>query len=174
VSGTPVTPAVPTVLVSGISGPLETTYGTASAEQSFTVSGSALSGNLTVAAPAALEVSTTPGGGFGGSLVLTAAGGAVANTTVYVRLRSTAAAGAYNNPSISITGGGDDTTVATGRPVRLGAGGETAAAASGPAADTVGSGWDSSGIRNRVPHSGQMPLRPARSSLTLRRCPWGQ
>ena len=113
VSGTPTAPASPTVTFSGLSGTLSTTYGTASAERTFTVSGSTLSSNLTVTAPTGLEVSTTSGSGFAGSLSLTASSGVVASTPVYVRLKSTAAAGYYNSVNISITGGGDDKNVTT-------------------------------------------------------------
>ncbi|NDC76155.1 fibronectin type III domain-containing protein, partial [bacterium] len=114
VNGTPTAPASPTVTVSGLSGALTTTYGTASAERTFTVSGSTLSGNLTVTAPTGLEVSSTSGGTFTDSLLLTASSGSVANTTVYVRLKASAlVAGTYNNVSITITGGGDDKSVST-------------------------------------------------------------
>ncbi|NCY00004.1 MAG: fibronectin type III domain-containing protein, partial [Planctomycetia bacterium] len=44
VDGTPAVPASAQVTVTGISGALSTTYGTASAERTFTVSGSALTG----------------------------------------------------------------------------------------------------------------------------------
>jgi hypothetical protein len=114
VNGTPAAPAVPTVTVGSLSGALTTTYGTASAERTFTVSGSTLTNNLTVTAPTGLEVSTTSGSSFADSLNLTATSGTVSNTTVYVRLKSSApVAGTYNNVSITITGGGDDKSVST-------------------------------------------------------------
>ncbi|MEI7781446.1 MAG: YDG domain-containing protein, partial [Planctomycetota bacterium] len=109
----PVAPASPTVTVSGLSGLLTSTYGTASVERTFTVSGSTLSGDLTVTAATGMEVSTTSGASFGDSLVLTRTSGSVASTTVYVRLKATAAAGAYNSRSITIAGGGDDKSVTT-------------------------------------------------------------
>jgi len=113
VSGTPTAPASPQVTVSGLSGTLSTTYGTPSGERSFTVSGFTLSGDLTVTAPTGLAVSTTSGSGFGDSLTLAASSQSVSNTTIYVRLKSTAAAGSYNSVNISITGGGDDKNVIT-------------------------------------------------------------
>ncbi|NDE17796.1 hypothetical protein EBZ80_22995 [bacterium] len=114
VNGTPTAPAVPTVTVGSLSGALTTTYGAASAERTFTVSGSTLTNNLTVTAPTGLEVSTTSGSSFADSLNLPATSGTVSNTTVYVRLKSSApVAGNYNNVSITITGGGDDKSVST-------------------------------------------------------------
>ncbi|MFM7135615.1 MAG: beta strand repeat-containing protein, partial [Planctomycetota bacterium] len=114
VQGTPAAAASPAITVSGLSGTFSTVYGTASASQSFTVSGAALVGDLTVTAPTGLEVSTSAGSGFADSLTLTPAAGAVASTTVYVRLKATAAAGAYNSRSISATSSGATTqTVST-------------------------------------------------------------
>jgi len=106
-------PQNPTVIVSGMSGPLSTTYGTASGERTFTVSGSVLSGNLRVTAPADLEVSTTSGENFADFITLTADGGTVSTRTIYVRLKATAAAGTYDNLLISVTEGGDNKSVST-------------------------------------------------------------
>jgi len=107
VSGTPEAPSSPTITVSGISGALATTYGTVSAERSFTVSGAALTGDLTVTAPTGVEIATTSGGSFGGSVVLTASSGSVSSTTVYARLKATASVtGSYNSVNFTVTGGG--------------------------------------------------------------------
>ncbi|MCX8495628.1 MAG: YDG domain-containing protein [Akkermansiaceae bacterium] len=107
VAGTPVAPSSPTITVSGISGALATTYGTVSGERSFTVSGAALTGDLTVTAPTGVEVATTSGGSFGGSVVLTASSGSVSSTTVYARLKATASVtGSYNSVNFTVTGGG--------------------------------------------------------------------
>ena len=69
-----------------------TCTGTASAEQSFTVSGTSLTGNVTVTAPTGYQVSLTSGSGFANSVVITASG-TLSATPVYVRLTSTANAG---------------------------------------------------------------------------------
>ena len=107
VAGTPVAPSSPTITVSGISGALATTYGTVSGERSFTVSGAALTGDLTVTAPTGVEIATTSGGSFGGSVVLTASSGSVSSTTVYARLKATASVtGSYNSVNFTVTGGG--------------------------------------------------------------------
>jgi YDG domain/Fibronectin type III domain len=110
VAGTPVAPSSPTITVTPatLASALSTTYGTASSTANFTVSGSTLSGNLTVTAPTGLEVSLTEGSGYGDSLNLTATSGTVSATTVYARLKATAAAGNYNNQAILISGGSAD------------------------------------------------------------------
>lgn len=59
--------------------------GNPSAEQSYTVSGVRLVGNVTVSAPADFQVSLTSGSGFGASVQLTPTAGTLATTTVYVR-----------------------------------------------------------------------------------------
>ena len=81
------TVSAPTISITGT--PLSTffsTAGIASAEQSYTVSGSSLTDDITITAPADFEVSLTSGGGFGSSALLTQSGGSVAPTSIYVRL----------------------------------------------------------------------------------------
>lgn len=77
---------------------------TPSTEQSYTVSGVRLVGNVTITAPSEFQVSTTSGSGFGGSVTLTPSGGTLATTTVYVRFNPSGASGAN----------GDITNVAAG------------------------------------------------------------
>ncbi len=66
-----------------------------SAEQTFTVSGSNLTADITLTAPTNFEISTTSGSGFGASLVLAQAGGTVNTTTIYVRLKAALAVNVY-------------------------------------------------------------------------------
>jgi hypothetical protein len=104
----PMAPSSPTITVypDTFGGAFSTTYGTASSPQTFTVSGSALSANLVVTAPTGFEISRSSGSGFAESLNLAATSGSVAPTTIYVRLKATAAAGSYNSASIGVSGGG--------------------------------------------------------------------
>jgi subtilisin-like proprotein convertase family protein len=104
-------PVSPTIAVSPgmLAAALTTTVGTASAAQTFTVSGTALTGSLTVTAPTGLEVSLTAGSGYAATLTLAPSAGALASTTVYVRLAATAAAGNYNDAAITVSGGGATT-----------------------------------------------------------------
>lgn len=69
-----------------------------STEQSFTVSGTDLTNDITVTAPANYEISETSGSGFTNTITLTQSSGAVASTTIYVRLSAglTAAGSPYN------------------------------------------------------------------------------
>ncbi|MCO6149573.1 hypothetical protein [Flavobacterium sp. NRK1] len=76
-----------------------TCSGNASAAQSFTVSGSSLTANLIVTAPAGYEVSTSSGSGYGTTIALTPSSGTVSTTTIYARL----AANATGDPSGNIT-----------------------------------------------------------------------
>ncbi|MGI9176549.1 MAG: SdrD B-like domain-containing protein, partial [Pirellulales bacterium] len=99
------TPAI-TVTPSTLGAPLTTTFGTASAPATLSVSGLALSGSLTVTPATGLEVSLASGSGYAASLSLAPTGGTLAPTTVYVRLAATAAVGNYNAAVIAITGGG--------------------------------------------------------------------
>ena len=64
----------------------EQIFGSPSPEQTVSISGSNLDGNITVNAPGNYEVSLTPGAGFAGSVTLTEVSGEVAPTSVYVRL----------------------------------------------------------------------------------------
>jgi hypothetical protein len=59
--------------------------GNYSTEQSYTVAGIYLPGNLIAIAPAGFQISTTSGSGFGSSVTLVPVSGTVATTTIYVR-----------------------------------------------------------------------------------------
>lgn len=123
--GAPVAPSSATIVVTPgvLGGTLSSTYGVASSLQSFTVSGSVLSGNLTVSAPAGLELSLDSDGVFSDQLNLTATGGSVPLTTLYVRLKASASAGSYNGLNIVVSGGG-----ATSQSVATSASGNTQSA----------------------------------------------
>jgi sugar lactone lactonase YvrE len=85
--------------------PFSTAFGTASAQQSFNVSGSGLTGNLVVTAPSGYEVSLSSGTGFANSVSLTPAGGVVYSNPIYIRLSATAPGGT-NSGDISLTSTG--------------------------------------------------------------------
>ncbi len=96
----------PTIVITGSFTPFTTTFGTASAAQSISVSGSNLLANITVTAPTNYEVSQTAGGasGYAASQVLTQSGGTVPSTTVYVRIAASAPVGSpAGNVSASST-----------------------------------------------------------------------
>ncbi|MFC4233244.1 beta strand repeat-containing protein [Parasediminibacterium paludis] len=81
-----------------------TCVGTASASQSFTVSGTALTANLVVTAPTGFEVSLTSGSGYASSVSLTPSSNTVANATIYVRLTSIATGTPIGNIAITSIG----------------------------------------------------------------------
>ncbi|TAG44324.1 MAG: BspA family leucine-rich repeat surface protein [Cytophagia bacterium] len=71
--------------------------GTASTEQTYTVSGTNLATDIVINAPTGFQISTTTGTGFANSLNLTPTSGNVANTTIYVRQITSATNGASGN-----------------------------------------------------------------------------
>lgn len=75
-----------------------------SAEQSFTASGSSLSGNLVLTAPAGYEISTTSGSGFSNTITLAPTSGTVAVTTIYIRLKGGLLIGTYNQTLTATSG----------------------------------------------------------------------
>ena len=77
-----------------------------SSAQTFSVSGSYLTANITVTAPTNYEVSTSSGSGYGNSVTFTPSSGSVAATTVYVRLKSGLSAGSYTGTSITMSSTG--------------------------------------------------------------------
>lgn len=83
-----------------------TPAGTVSASKSFTVSGSNLTGNLTVTAPTGFEVSLDDAS-FAGTQTLAVSGGSITGQpkTVYVRVATSATAGAKSE-KVTISGGG--------------------------------------------------------------------
>ena len=98
------TTASPNIALGGSVSALSATYGTASTTASFTVSGTGLTGDLTVTPPAGFESSLTEGSGYGATTFITASG-TLASTPVYVRLAAATAPGSYSG-NIVVSGGG--------------------------------------------------------------------
>jgi|GEM_PF-2366101 len=87
--------------------------GSVSSEQNFTVSGTDLTSNITVTAPAGFEVSLTSGSGYASSITITASGTLIA-TPVYVRMTTSATGTPNGNITISSTGANNQTVAVTG------------------------------------------------------------
>ena len=105
VNGIGITDSSPTLLFSTIA---SSDFGnvmvnTTSSVQSFTVSGSNLTANISLSAPAGFEISKSSDSGFGSTLSLTQSGGTVSNITVYVRFSPTSAGSISGNISITST-----------------------------------------------------------------------
>ena len=102
-----------TITTSGSLSAVNTTYGTASANTSFSVSGTGLSASLVVTAPTGYQVSTSASSGFGSSVSLTPSSGNVASTTIYVRIPGTTAVGTYTGNVVCSSTGATSQNVAT-------------------------------------------------------------
>ncbi|WP_372794090.1 lamin tail domain-containing protein [Lutibacter sp.] len=72
-----------------------------SLEQTFTVSGTDLTANITLTPPANFEISTSSGAGFGSSITLVPISNTVSSTTIYVRLASGLAVNTYGPSNIT-------------------------------------------------------------------------
>ncbi len=79
------TAAAGELIISGALTPFSSPIGVNSAEQSYTLSGSYLVGDVTVTAPADFQISKTTGSGFASSLTFTPTNGTLASSTIYVR-----------------------------------------------------------------------------------------
>ncbi len=110
------TPITPTVVASSGFSSFSTCSGTASSAQSFTVSGSVLTNDIVVTAPAGYEISLAANTGYQTSLTLAQVSGTVSATTIYVRLRTTAINGASGNITVT-SSGATPVDVATGTAV---------------------------------------------------------
>jgi hypothetical protein len=106
--------ATPTVNVTGSPfSAFSTTAGTPSAAQTVSVSGSSLTGNITVTPPAGYEVSSD-GITFSSSVSLTPVSGSVAATTISVRLSGAAAGSFSGDVSFASTGATTQTRAVSG------------------------------------------------------------
>ncbi len=92
---------------------LNTTYGTASSNTSFSVSGSSLTANILVTSPSGFEVSTSSTSGFAASVTLPQVSGTVAATTIFVRLSATTPVGNYSGNIVLSSTGASNVNVPT-------------------------------------------------------------
>lgn len=117
------------IKISGISASTTTTTSTSalsgfsyvegsgpSTEQTFNVSGSNLSSDITITPPSNWEISTTSGSGFSNSaIVLIQNSGSVPTTTIYTRLISGLSVNSYSgNITVSTNGTSDKTIMLSG------------------------------------------------------------
>jgi len=79
-----------------------------SEEQSFTVSGTNLNGDIVITPPTDYEISSTSGDAFVATnpIVLTPSGGSVTNISIYTRLKSGLPIGTYNDETITTASDG--------------------------------------------------------------------
>lgn len=89
---------------------MTTITGTASVAQTYTMSGSNLTANIDITAPANFEISTN-GTTYFTSLSLTQTAGSVSNTTIYARVKASAPSGIYTAAIDHATTGGATKTI---------------------------------------------------------------
>ena len=138
-----VTPT-PTILVTGaLTGFTTTGVSVPSAQQSYNVSGTNLTANISISPPAHFQISLVGGGGFAATdpIVLTQAGGTVASTQIFVR---------YNPTNTSTPHTGNITHTSTGATAQNQAVSGTIAA---PAAAALSAGTGNPGAQNASPGS---------------------
>ena len=115
-------PATPTIgalehgviTITGTLNAFTSCTGIVSANQSFTVSATSISSNITVTAPTGFELSETAGTGFSGSVTLNQSGGTVATTTIYVRITASASGSPSGNITFVASGSGTKNLSANG------------------------------------------------------------
>ncbi|MGO4819781.1 Ig-like domain-containing protein, partial [Flavobacterium sp. W22_SRS_FP1] len=108
--------STPALILSGHLAPFSSCQGSVSNEQSFDVAGSNLTNDISIIAPTGYLISLTSGVDFGTSVSIPYVTGAVASTTIYVRLATTAINGASGNIAVSSTNA-TTVNVATGTAV---------------------------------------------------------
>ena len=106
--------ATPTITTSGTLSAFSACAGTASTQQSFTVSGANLTANLVVTAPTGFEVSTSSGSGYGSSVSLPPSSGTVSSTSIFVRLTSSASGSPSGNVTCTSTSATTQNVAASG------------------------------------------------------------
>ncbi|MEB3148284.1 MAG: hypothetical protein VKL60_04590, partial [Sphaerospermopsis sp.] len=105
--------AIPTVTASGTLKTFASCSGASITPQSFTVSGTYLSSNVTVVAPVGFEISTTSGGTYTTTLSLSPSAGTLSSTSVFVRLINSSTSASSGVISVTSTGAVSRTVTAT-------------------------------------------------------------
>lgn len=93
----------PSITSTGTLNTFNACAGTASTEQSISVSGTNLVSDINVTAPTGYELSLTSGGTYSNSVALTQISGSVSSTPIYIRLKNDALNGASGNITCTAT-----------------------------------------------------------------------
>lgn len=104
----------PSIAVTGTLNTFTSCSGSVSAVDSFTFSGSNLTGNIAISTPSGFEISTSPTLGFGNNLFFSRVSDSVATTKIYVRLNSSATGNPTGNISFTSTGATTQTLAVSG------------------------------------------------------------
>jgi len=113
-----ITPLLPTITTSNVSGSISACSGSASAIpniQQFTISGSNLTTDINATAPQNFEISLSADNGYSNNLTIPQSSGTVNNAVIYVRSSAVAAAGPISGKvTLTSTGATDQTVDVTG------------------------------------------------------------
>jgi hypothetical protein len=113
----PAAPVSPLITTTGTLSALSSSYGTASSNTQFSVSGANMTAGISVNPPAGFQVSTSSdfasNVGSNGAPITVGAAGTISATPVYVRLSATAIPGTYSGNINLTSSGADAKTVAT-------------------------------------------------------------
>jgi gliding motility-associated-like protein len=119
----PASASPPTIVTTPATGIISACAGTASASpdvQQLTISGSSLTGNISVTAPNNFQISTSPTSGYSATLTLAQQGGMVSNTVIYVCSAATALTGGISgNLEITSPGAQSQEILVTGTVIVL-------------------------------------------------------
>ena len=109
-----VIPLPPTVTLTGTLSAFNSCNGSPSADQSFNVSGTNLTADIIITAPAGYEISQTSGSGYNSQLTLTESAGVVSQQDIFVRLASSATGTPAGDITITSTGVADQAETVSG------------------------------------------------------------
>ena len=111
-----VDPTAPIVIITSVLGNFTSCFGSVSSVDNFVVSASNLSADLVITPPTGYEISQNANSGFSSSSITLSRGGGttVGNTTIYVRLSATAAAGTRNGNIVITSGSTTENVAVTG------------------------------------------------------------
>jgi hypothetical protein len=155
----------PTISTTGTLTSFSTTAGTASAAQSFTVTGTNLTAAVSVSAPTGFEVSTDNQATFNSSTNIPQGSGAISNA-VFVRIAAATSVGSYSgNVTVTSTGGNTNTVAVSGTVEPAG----VAPVITGPATNsgTVGVAFSTTITASGIPTSYAISTGALPGGLTL-------
>ena len=104
----------PTITINGTLSPFNSCIGSNSPSQTISVSGASLTNNIIITAPAGFEISTSATVGFTSSLTLTATGGTVNATNIYIRIAASSTGIISGNLSFNSNGATTQTLAISG------------------------------------------------------------
>lgn len=160
----------PTISIVGSLTAFSTTgVGVPSTEQSYNVSGTNLTGNISIVPPTNFQISLSGGGGFTPTnpITLTQAGGTVASTQIFVRYNPTTG-GSHNGNIAHSSSGATTQNQAVSGSIAAPAAGSLSASPSNPGSQSASPGSSRTGLVFRVTETGgSSPFTVTGVSVTI-------